>query len=83
MSTGRESAGVAASYVDRPGTSDGRRRRAADPLFRVHVGDARRLSERLRRRGAKVNPDTPDAPFLTATITSPPYAALVDYGIPD
>ncbi|MEU8215667.1 site-specific DNA-methyltransferase [Micromonospora taraxaci] len=54
-----------------------------DPDFTVHVGDARRLGDHLRELGAKLNPAAPDKPFLTATITSPPYASLVDYGVAD
>ena len=49
-----------------------------DNLWSVHQGDARDtarfLSEIANRAGYG------DAPFLTTTITSPPYANLVDYG---
>lgn len=49
-----------------------------DP-FTVHIGDARDTAEFLasfarRELGS-------DEPFITATITSPPYANLVDYGV--
>src|SRR5438045_3482850 len=87
MRTAREPRDVNLSQTDSCRTASdnarhGTRRRVADPVFRVHVGDARRLSQRLQRLGKKINPEAPDTPFLTTTITSPPYAALVDYGVP-
>jgi DNA modification methylase len=47
----------------------------------LQLGDAREadcfLSEQAQRR----HPDRPDDPFLTVTITSPPYANLINYGV--
>ena len=44
-------------------------------FWTVHQGDARDLDALLRSA-----PDTDGQPFLQTTITSPPYATLVDYG---
>jgi DNA modification methylase len=43
----------------------------------MHEGDARQLDYLLNRYS------TPSKPLLTATITSPPYGNLKDYGHPD
>ncbi|MBX3094178.1 MAG: hypothetical protein KF680_06530 [Cryobacterium sp.] len=55
---------------------------ASDPLGRgfwtVHQGDARQLADFLPR-GAQQH-GSEGAPFIQTTITSPPYANLVDYG---
>lgn len=47
-------------------------------FWSVHEADARRASS-LFAQGAR-ELGAPDAPFITSTITSPPYANLVDYG---
>lgn len=47
-----------------------------DAFYTVHEGDARRIDELLRRRSG------PKKPLITCTITSPPYANLIDYGHP-
>ena len=47
-------------------------------VWTVHQGDARELEQRLR--WASESTDVPGQPFLKTTITSPPYATLVDYG---
>lgn len=46
-------------------------------FFTVHSGDARRLELLLSSYSS------PRRPLLTSTITSPPYAALKDYGDPN
>lgn len=49
---------------------------ASDPAFwTVHQGDARNLDTLLGRAAGREG-----KPFLQTTITSPPYATLVDYG---
>ncbi|WP_162925027.1 DNA-methyltransferase [Mycetocola zhujimingii] len=51
----------------------------AEPDFwTVHQGDARDIGTWLRRAAHEAGSD--GAPFLQTTITSPPYATLVDYG---
>lgn len=52
-----------------------------DDVFRVHEYDARNVEELLSRAGRAEAPDQADQPFLQATITSPPYGRLVDYGV--
>jgi DNA modification methylase len=59
-------------------------RDAGEPLispsagfFTVHQGDARRLDLILSQYSSKRKP------LLTATVTSPPYGALKDYGHPE
>lgn len=47
-------------------------------FWTVHQGDARDL-DTLLQQAARVA-DREEQPFLQATITSPPYATLVDYG---
>jgi DNA modification methylase len=49
-------------------------------LFTVHHDDARRIEHYLRSIAVQLNPQNPDAPVLTASITSPPYGALINYG---
>lgn len=52
---------------------------ASDPGFwTVHQGDARDLDALLERASKAARSD--GGPFLQTTITSPPYATLVDYG---
>lgn len=52
---------------------------ASDPSFwTVHLGDARDLGALMERAARAAGRD--DQPFLQTTITSPPYATLVDYG---
>jgi DNA modification methylase len=52
---------------------------ASDPAFwTVHQGDARDLGTLLQRAARAAGSD--GKPFLQTTITSPPYATLVDYG---
>jgi DNA modification methylase len=58
--------------------ADSRPRAHGDDFWTVHQGDARELALFLQR--AALAAETPGAPFLQATITSPPYATLVDYG---
>lgn len=50
----------------------------ADAVWTVHQGDARNLEERLAWAAASMGAE--GVPFLKTTITSPPYATLVDYG---
>ena len=45
-----------------------------DPVFRLHCADARELADTFAAL------DLPRTPFITTTITSPPYGALKDYG---
>src|SRR5690348_15987954 len=52
-------------------------RLAPDEFFTVHRWDARRLEMLLTRHSSR------SRPLLMATVTSPPYAALKDYGHPD
>ncbi|SET57394.1 DNA-methyltransferase [Nonomuraea wenchangensis] len=47
--------------------------RELDPYYRVHVGDARDIAATLGPLPTK------DRPLITCTITSPPYADLIDY----
>lgn len=47
-------------------------------FWTVHQGDARALDELLVRAAAEAG--RPNQPFIQTTITSPPYATLVDYG---
>lgn len=46
---------------------------AGDPLFTVHQRDVRDASDLLHEVGG-------GRPFITCTVTSPPYADLIDYG---
>lgn len=57
---------------------DLRKLTAANPIWTVHPGDARQTGTFLAQVAREAGLD--DAPFLMATITSPPYANLVDYG---
>lgn len=50
-------------------------------VWTVHHRDARRTGEFLAEIASAS--ENPTAPFLTTTITSPPYANLVNYGTPD
>ncbi|GGM99677.1 hypothetical protein GCM10011609_42560 [Lentzea pudingi] len=52
-----------------------------DSIFTVHRADSRRLESYLRRAAVALDPQQPDAPILTATVTSPPYSSLIDYGV--
>lgn len=47
-------------------------------IWRVHPGDARSTGTFLESAALAYNSSR--APFLTATVTSPPYANIVDYG---
>ncbi|MGN8552104.1 UNVERIFIED_CONTAM: site-specific DNA-methyltransferase [Microbacterium sp. SLM126] len=49
-----------------------------DGIWTVHQGDARDLAALLSRASRVAG--EPGSPFLKTTITSPPYATLVDYG---
>jgi DNA modification methylase len=50
-------------------------------VFTLHRADARHLNRLMRRAAAAANPDDPEVPFITATVTSPPYGKLVNYGV--
>ena len=47
-------------------------------FWTVHQGDARKLGDLLRRAALVAGRE--GQPFVQTTITSPPYATLVDYG---
>jgi DNA modification methylase len=53
----------------------------SNDLFTVHIADARATESFLAH--AAVSLGTGDKPFIATTITSPPYANLVDYGVGD
>jgi DNA modification methylase len=48
--------------------------------LRMMQGDARNLDQTLEAASRQIEGLEPGTPFLTATITSPPYSDLVDYG---
>jgi DNA modification methylase len=52
-----------------------------DDELGLHLGDAREAGMLLAAIGRRLNPRKPDTPFLTVTITSPPYADLINYGM--
>ncbi len=58
-------------------TSRAKPRRPPKELFALHAGDARKLDYLLGPYSS------PSKPLLTATITSPPYGNLKNYGHPD
>lgn len=60
--------------MSRPTDSDDRTPGGPTPVFNLHVGDARDLGSLFTELGL------PDVPFVTTTITSPPYGGLKDYG---
>jgi DNA modification methylase len=51
-----------------------------DPLWKVHTGDARRADRFLAATSARIAGPGEGTPILTATVTSPPYGGLIDYG---
>ncbi len=58
-------------------TSRRKPKRPPRELFAIHEGDSRKLDYLLGPYS------TPSKPLLTATITSPPYGNLKNYGHPD
>lgn len=53
-----------------------------DDGFGLHLGDARMANKLLASVGRRLNPQQPEEPFLSVTMTSPPYASLINYGVP-
>lgn len=51
-----------------------------DDFTGMFLGDARHIGARLAEAAALANPAEPGLPILTATVTSPPYSDLIDYG---